>query len=296
MRCLALVLLALLPAAGCGAVKDTVGKVGKDLFESETGVDADPYLETAESLSASFEALTPEQEYYIGRAVAAEVLAGADVLADDRANAYVNRVGLTIAQASDMPDVFGGYHFFVLDSDECNALAAPGAFIFVTRGLLRACETEDHLAAVLAHEIAHIVNRDGMRAVQQSERADALLKLGISEALARGDAGVLEKALGDIAHTLTRTLAEHGYSRALEAKADGDAVALLDRVGYRRAALAEVLANLAQQPAAGGKPLFGTHKTLDARIAAAQRSAGPAQAASAPRQARFDAALAAARR
>ena len=136
-----------------------------------------------------------------------------------------------------------------------------------------------------------------MRAVQQSERADALLRLGISEALARGDAGVLEKALGDIAHTLTATLVEHGYSRALETKADEDAVALLDRVGYRRAALAEVLENLARQPAAGNTPaLLRTHKALDARIAAARRRAGSAQAASAPRQARFDVALAAARR
>lgn len=291
-------LFLLLLTLGCGAVKDSVGKLGKDLFKSETGVDADPYLKTAESLNASFDALTPEQEYYIGRAVAAEVLAGANVYDDDAAQAYVNRVGQTLAQASDMPDVFGGYHFFVLDSDERNALAAPGAFIFVTRGLLRACSTEDQLAAVLAHEIAHVVNRDGIRAVQQSERVDALAKLGVSEALASGNLGVLEKALGDIAHTMTGTLLKHGYSRALEAKADEAALVLLARVGYRQMALIELLRNLDRDPSGASTPaMFRTHKSLKKRISAATRMIGgdPGDPPSVRRKARFDAALAAAR-
>jgi len=49
---------------------------------------------------------------------------------------------------SDRPEIYAGYHFLVLDSDEINALAAPGGFIFITKGLLNLCRNEDMLAAV----------------------------------------------------------------------------------------------------------------------------------------------------
>ncbi len=250
----------LLAAAACG----TVESVGKDLFESKTGVDADRATATAKKLAKSFEDMTPEQEYYLGRAVAAEVLAATPAVGDAATAAYVNRVGQAVAQASARPDVYGGYHFFVLDADEPNALAAPGAFIFVNKGLVRACASEDELAGVLAHEVAHVAERHGLRMIQKSERADALLQLGVAEALESTDAAVVAKALGDLAAEFTGTLVKHGYSREFEKEADLDALGLLKDVGYRPQALPDLLDRLGGGETKGGS-LFADHASLSRR-------------------------------
>jgi predicted Zn-dependent protease len=256
-------ILFVLLLVGCGTVDKGLETVGaKSLFESKTGVDADKAAAAAQKLSKSFEDMTPEQEYYLGRAVAAEILAGTPVVKDGTAVAYLNRVGETVAQASARPDVYGGYHFFLLDAEEPNALAAPGAFVFVNKGLVKACASEDELAGVLAHEVSHVVRRHGVRMIQKSERTDALL--GAAEAMESNDAAVLSKALGDLAKEFTGTLLKHGYSREFEKEADQDAVGILRGVGYRPQALPDLLGRL-DRPGAGGGSLFSEHASLEAR-------------------------------
>jgi predicted Zn-dependent protease len=286
MRRTALALL--LAAAACG----TVESVGKDLFKSETGVDADRAADAAKKLSKSFEEMTPEQEYYLGRAVAAEILAATPAVAYEAALAYVNRVGQLVAQASARPDVYGGYHFFVLDAEEPNALAAPGAFIFVNRGLVRACASEDELAAVLAHEIAHVARRHGVRMIQKGERADALLELGVAEALESSDTALVAKALGDLAAGFAGTLVKHGYSREFEKEADLDAAALLRDVGYRPQALPDLLGRLEGAGEEGGG-LLSDHASLRRRREDLRGTvaAWPAPAVAEARERRFAAAL-----
>jgi beta-barrel assembly-enhancing protease len=66
-----------------------------------------------------------------------------------------------------MPETFGGYHFLILDSDEINAFAAPGGLIFVTRGMLRCCDSEDAVAAVLAHEVGHVQHQHGIQTIRK---------------------------------------------------------------------------------------------------------------------------------
>lgn len=295
-------LACLLLVAAAGAC-DTVGKgletIGvKDKVESETGVSVDPVVKTAKALSKSFEEITPEQEYYLGRAVAAEVLAREAVLEDDALAAYVNRVGQTVAQASLRPDVFGGYHVILLESDGINALAAPGAFLFVTRGLLRQCRTEDELAAVLAHEVIHIERQDGLRMIRQSERFQALVDLGLAGAMESGDVAVLREALGRMAGELATTLLTSGYSRTIENEADLHALALLDRVGYCPAALKDLVARLdAEAGGTKGSSFFADHASLAQREEAISKelSRYPERPDAPARQARFEAALKSAR-
>ncbi|HHF43560.1 MAG TPA: peptidase M48, partial [Candidatus Aminicenantes bacterium] len=104
-------------------------------------------LRVAKALRSSFADITEEEEYYIGRSVAATILATYPALNNSRLTRYVNRVGQAVGVYSDRPEIFAGYHFLVLDSNEINAMAAPGGFIFITKGLLRLCRNEDMLAA-----------------------------------------------------------------------------------------------------------------------------------------------------
>ena len=94
-------------------------------------------LKSGKKLISGFEDITPEQEHYIGRSVAAVILSKYRYCNHRNGQRYVNVMGQTLAQASDRPETFGGYHFLILDTDEINALSAPGGFVFVTKGAAR---------------------------------------------------------------------------------------------------------------------------------------------------------------
>ena len=112
--------------------------------------------------------ITPEQEYYIGRSVAATILSRYKIYNNSNVNHYVNKIGRLITINSNQPVIFGGYHFRVLDSTEINAFATPGGFVFITRGMLKMCKNEDELAAVLAHEVSHIQLKHGLKSIKES--------------------------------------------------------------------------------------------------------------------------------
>ena len=176
----------------------------------------------AYSLPKAIDRMTPEDEYYLGRAVAARLVSEYGVVVDPAATAYLNRVGHLLALQSDRPYVFEGYHFILLDSDEVNAFACPGAFVFVTRGMLRRLAGEDMLAAVLAHEIAHVQNRDGKRAIEEKYWRK-FWNLALDQALAELTTpvvGALSQALGAMAGDYYRILTSKGFDKAREAAAD----------------------------------------------------------------------------
>lgn len=198
---------------------------------------------TAAAIEKTWQDITPEQEYYIGRSVAATILQSYPAADDAAANEYLNRVGQTLAMASDRPETFGGYHFLLLETEEINAFAAPGGFILVSRGLVNCCGSEDALAAVLAHEIGHVQSQDGLRAIKQSRLTSALTILGVEAARNLGDeelAALAEEFEGSITD-VTKTLIERGYARGQEYQADLAAKTILERVGYNPRALLAML-------------------------------------------------------
>ncbi len=149
---------------GCKTL-DTISKSGPSFNLGDMNVDTKAIAEKTLSVTNSFKDITPEQEYYIGRTVGAMILQKYAPYNNTTANQYINVMGPMLAQASDRPETYGGYHFLIQDSDEVNALAAPGGFIFLTRGMLRCCPQEDAVAAVLAHEIGHVQSKHGLRAI-----------------------------------------------------------------------------------------------------------------------------------
>ena len=80
--------------------------------------------------------LSDEEEYYVGRAVAARITSTYPLYRNKRLTDYLNLIGQTIALHTEKPTTFGGYHFALLDSPEINAFACPGGIILITRGML----------------------------------------------------------------------------------------------------------------------------------------------------------------
>ena len=191
---------------------------------------------------------SPEQEYYLGRAVAAEAIANYGLDPNPIHQEYVRNVGAAIVNLSTrLKGTYGGYHFAVLDTDEENGISGPGGYVFVTRGALLRCRNEEELAGILCHELGHVSLLHGEKVIRESKawaaNASALIKV-ISTAAGGSDSGLsadITELLGNAADDLFRTLAEDGYGRELELEADREGTYLLYDVGYDAAAIAEYL-------------------------------------------------------
>ena len=250
---------------------------------------------SGEAIAKSFEDITPEQEYYVGRAVGANILSQIPPYEEAKTNAYLNLLGQSLAMVSDRPETFGGYHFLVLDSAAINAFAAPGGLVFVSRGLLRCADSEDAVAAILAHEIGHVVKQHGLKAIKTARFKDAGLAIGKAavEELGSAELAKVTAAFSGTIDDITSTLVNSGYSRGAEKEADLAAVEILKRSGYDPNALVRMLVVMKSRLKPGGPDFAKTHPDPEDRIAEIRKVLPEAPALAAPpaRQSRYQAAL-----
>jgi predicted Zn-dependent protease len=247
---------------------------------------------TPESLSRTYTAiknaredLTPENEYYVGRSVATNLLARADYkYADAEAigrgelvgtTAYVNEVGNVLAayavgepRKGDRPSPIGGWHFVIVEDDTINAFAAPGGTILVNRGLIKAARTEDELAAVLAHEVAHVVRGHALGSIKKSRWANVGKEfLDSSVTLDAQALGNLTQAFEGAMDDMIDSLVVKGYSRDTEFEADKVGLQIMVRAGYDPRAFLALLGTLEKKVPAASKDGFGaTHPKAADRI------------------------------
>jgi len=251
---------------------------------------ADAISQSAKAISTAAEEITPEQEYYIGRAVAANILNNYRLWNGNAAlTTYLNHICAAITINSPRPEIYSRYRVAILDSSEVNAFATSGGHIFVTRGLINAAKTEDALAGVIAHEVAHIQLMHSIKAIKNSRITQALLITGASAAGAATGMNVaqLTEVFNESIGEIVQTLVTSGYSQAQEFEADNTAMSLMAGAGYNPQGLIEMLRSLStvQMGSAG----FGkTHPTPAQRIANAERSVSRYRVTdSSTRQARF---------
>ena len=212
--------------------------------------------------------ISDSEEYYVGRAVAARILSTYPLYRNLAVTEYVNEVGQTVARKSPRPNTFKGYHFAVLDTEELNAFACPGGTIFITRGLLATCANEDELAAVLAHEVTHVVDKDGINSISKARWTEVWTSMGAEAARQYGGvAGNLVNLFEGSIDDVFKALVVNGYSRSAEYAADAGSVKISTAAGYDPGALARVLAKIQakEKPGAGG--FYKTHPPANERLA-----------------------------
>ena len=221
--------------------------------------------ESREAIAKSKEEITPEQEYYIGREVAAKVLSQYRLYQNARATTYVNEVCMALTSASDMPDIYNGYHVGILDSREINAISTPGGHIFVTRGLLECATSEDEIAAVIAHEVGHIQLKHAVKSIKTSRLNDATLStIGAAGSIVTG--GTYQDGLGNAANELMTTLSTTGYSKTQEYEADAKAASLMADAGYNPEALRSMLEVLKEKEKTETEGMMKTHPSASSRL------------------------------
>ena len=210
------------------------------------------------NLAGALVPISDAEEVVLGRAVMKNILARYPLDRNLEQTYYLNLVGTALAQRSDRPLL--NYHFAILATDDVNAYAAPGGFIFVTRGALEMVEDEAELAAILAHEIAHVAERHIVKALQQSR----LMSVG-QEAVA--DAfRVPDKLFEEMTKFATDALF-NGLKKKDEYAADAKSIQYLDRLGYDNPAMFDVLKLLDERRKHGkAKVLSKTHPKPADRI------------------------------
>ena len=222
-----------------------------------------------EALGPSPGDMTLEDEYYLGRAVASEILKTYKPYTGDSAlTAYLNKICLTITVNSSKATLYSGYHVEILDTNEICAFASPGGHIFISRGLIACASSEDALAAVIAHEVAHIQHRH-VAAMLESERTVNQLTAAADRAasMAARNLSAQEKNALLFRESLSvsvNMLFRDGYSRDQEFEADREARLLLIGSGYDPEALGEILGVLSQRSQPGN--MSRTHPSPAERI------------------------------
>jgi predicted Zn-dependent protease len=209
-------------------------------------------FDAAKGVAAATKDVDEKDEIEIGRELAGRILGVQPLVNDPELQAYVNRVGRWIAAQSERPDL--PWRFGVIDHGLVNAFATPGGFVLITRGLYEILDNEAQLAGVLGHEIAHVVRRHHVSAMQQQNLLAVGAKIAQSEVGKRN--AIINKAIGTGATWIAR-----GLDRESEYEADRIGVVLAARAGYSPYGLVEVLHKLAARKPddAGLKILFKTH-------------------------------------
>ena len=192
----------------------------------------------------SFIIIPSGQEIAIGSGMAEEVEKTEKILDDLLWQSYINDIGQRIVAVSDRKDI--KYQFKVIDSDQLNAFAAPGGFIYFYTGLIKEMDNEAELASVVAHEVSHVVGRHGIKRLQTA------LGVALAYEIVFGDdqgaliAGAVNVGMG---------LLFAGYSRDNERESDEFGFHYMIKAGYDPNAMVSMF-NILAEKGGGGQNSF----------------------------------------
>ena len=218
--------------------------------------------------------LSTNEEAQIGRSIMRDIRNSGMVVEDPLINEYINEVGNKIAAQTNDGD--HDFTFFVIEDHRINAFALPGGYIGVHTGLLEATRSEDELAGVLAHEIAHVTQRHIARAIHANSRQSLLstaIMLGAMIAGAAGAGGDVMQAGMAVAQG-TSAQAQINFTRSNEHEADRVGIAALADAGFDPYGMASFFDVMARQntraPDERAPAFLMTHPVTSSRVAEAR--------------------------
>lgn len=211
--------------------------------------------------------VTDEQEIEIGREIDKKVREEYNVDDSSEEQKHIEQIGRTLIGFSDRPNL--PYHFTILETNEINAFAAPGGYIYVSRGMVDFIQSDDELAGVLAHEISHIGRRHSAKQIEAITAAQLVAEQikEQNEQLAR----IYEEEITVIATKAVAQILLTGWGREQELEADQYAVIYMTKAGYPPQALIDLFERMdnsfGSEEGGPAERLFATHPPFPDRIA-----------------------------
>ena len=217
-------------------------------------------LDTVKNVGKATREPSQDEEIALGRDVAARLVGAAPLVADARAQRYVNNVGRWLASQTERPDL--PWKFGVLEAPQVNAFAVPGGTIFITRGLLDKMGSEAELAGVLGHEIAHVLKKHHLKAIQKGAMASLS-----GDVASMALTNVNSEARGKLVAFSTE-MYSRGLDKGDELEADRLGIVIAARGGYDAYGLPSVLQTLQAMNAADSSLalMFKTHPAPGERL------------------------------
>jgi predicted Zn-dependent protease len=221
-------------------------------------------VSTPESGKQAFIMISPAEEATMGKQAFGEILQKEKESQDARLVAITKRVGERLAVNTTMPDL--DWEFKLFESDQMNAFALPGGKTAAYTGLLKVCENEAALAAVMGHEIAHVTARHGAQRMTQQQ----VISVGMQVATGLAGPG-REMILGALGVGVQYGI-QLPFSRSNEAEADQIGLIYMARAGYDPNEAVRFWTRFSQMKQGGQPPEFlSTHPADATRIANLKR-------------------------
>jgi predicted Zn-dependent protease len=205
--------------------------------------------------------VSENQEVTLGREDAAQVNSQLPLITDPSVVGFVQTLGESIAKKTSRADL--DWHFYVVNSDQVNAFALPGGYVYVNRGLIEDAERLDQLAGTLGHEIGHVVERHSVKDIQTQQKTN--LGLAVVCTLT----SICHSGLAQAAVQVGGTALMARHSRLEELQADSEAVVNLARAGYDPRGvpeLFEILLRERQSEPSVVEGWFASHPLEETRI------------------------------
>jgi beta-barrel assembly-enhancing protease len=242
---------------GLAAARSLLSRVGGSAL-------GEPLLRVADRAAGKSEQELAAEELALGPEIAGRVLGAAPLWADAGAQRRVNLIGQWVASRTARPDL--PWTFGVLDDGEINAFAAPGGYVLITRGLYQLLGDDAEVAAVIAHELGHVVQRDHYEVIRRQQVAETGKDIALAEV----------RTGGNLAASYARDYVDRhgamvmlgGLDREAEYRADASATVYLRRAGIDPLALYSVLQKMTVLGTRSARlaQLYRTHPPLDQRL------------------------------
>lgn len=215
-------------------------------------------------------AISLKEEHKLAREFIKYIARNHELIEDPTIVGYTESIGKKVLAV--MPEQPFDYHFYVIKDESYNAFAIPAGHIFIHSGLLAAMESEDELAGILGHEIAHVVSRHISKRIERSKKIDwatlAGMVAGIFIGAATGEGAAAQAlAVGSAAAGQTAALA---YSREDEAQADQLGLQYIQAAGYDPRGLITILRKIRSKQWYGSNQIPAymlTHPATEERMA-----------------------------
>jgi beta-barrel assembly-enhancing protease len=185
------------------------------------------------------------QERRLGADAMRELRAVGAVLNDPEVNAYLNDLGRRVLVAN--PDIRQSFEFFAVGDNSINAFAMPGGYIGINMGLVLLTQTESELAAVVAHEIAHVTQKHYARQLDDQRKNSWMSIAGLAAAILAARSGNGDIVQGAILGSQAAAVQSYlNFSRDNEREADRIGFQYLTRAGFDAGAMAAFMERLSK--------------------------------------------------
>ena len=168
--------------------------------------------------------VSQDQEVALGKQSADEINAQLPIIDDPGISAYIQALGDSIAKTTSRADL--DWHFYVVNTEQVNAFALPGGYVYVNRGLIETADRLDELAGTLGHEIGHVIQRHSVKQMQSQQKANAGLAIVCTLT------SICHSGLAQVAVNVGGSALFARHSRADELQADSEAVVNVVRAGF----------------------------------------------------------------